>query len=478
MEDQLRASEGWVRCGHCRQIFDALERLFQLEESAPPAGPTPHSSALNPSAPSSALSRHGSDLIEPDVAWAETRPAMLGEEHLLVPSGSEVPAPAPPATSEVSLAEALGEVEPSSGTVGGGSFVVDTGLPQASDLAGAELTPTPGPQPDEPAAALTFVSPQPPELIAEADLGDPGPNTQPQSLAFVDTAAGDEVMGVGAVDPSAPEEHADSSTLFLIEDVGTDKEVEAARAKELIQELEPSSVIQQRQAQRSAPDDEDVSTPSGSSRPTGAGELSSSRSGGRSSSGRRRSSSSHRGSSAPVVSADESLIPAFVRRADSKARWQRPWVRVSLAIIAIGSALALSTQAAIQWHDLIGARSPTLRPLVQDLCRKTTGCVLEPPKLIDAVVVESSALTRPSEQIGYRLNVLIRNRLDHEIAPPHLELTLTDISGAVLVRRVLTPADFGVTRNTLESQSESGWQLDFHYDTPAISGYTVRAFYP
>lgn len=472
MEDQLRASEGWVRCGHCRQIFDALERLFQLEESATSAGSAPPASSQNPPGPPGSPPHHGGALIEPDVAWAETRPAMFGEEHLLVPSSPEAsvsPAVTPAATAtEVSLDEALGRTEPSDRV--------------------SESIPGPVTRPVEPVEAaiadLTFVATP---LPVAAGAEDSSPDTQPQSLSFVDTATGDETAGPipAATSPaSETEEPADSSTMFLIEDVGTDKEVEAAQAKELIQELEPSSVIQQRQAQQGM-DSENVPLASessqaaypGSSRPTGAGgELSASRGG-----GRRRSSATSTTRGSAALSADEhqgASIPAFVRRANSKARWQRPWVRACLALAALGCALALSAQTAIQWHDLIGARSPALRPLVQDLCRNTTGCVLDPPRLIDAVVVESSALTRPSELIGYRLNVLIHNRLEHEIAPPHLELTLTDISGAVLVRRVLTPTDFGVTRNALEPQSESAWQLDFHYDTPAISGYTVRAFYP
>ena len=484
MEDQLRASEGWVRCGHCRQIFDALERLFQLEESAAPPSSS-SASTSNPAVPPPTVSQNAaqasSSLIEQDVAWAETRPAMFGEEHLLMPSGfdsgpttTSPPPVAEPAEeshvpAEVSLAEALGGEVPAP--------VEAAEQPAISAPVHAADEQSSPDHPAEPATAtnLTFLATPDASSAQELEEPDSGPNTQPIPLPFVDTAAGDD-----STLPAAAEDHTESSTLFLIEDVGADKEAEAARAKELIQELEPSRALQQRQSLRGsdAEEAEPTSVPADFARSTSAGELSSSRSGNRSGSSRRRTSSSAGRGSSTSQSSDERSVPAFVRRADSKARWQRPWVRVALALTAIGGALALSAQAAIQWHDLIGARAPALKPLVQDLCLNTTGCVVEPPRLIDAVVVESSALTRPSEQIGYRLNVLIHNRLEHDIAPPHLELTLTDISGAVLVRRVLTPADFGVTQNALEPQSESAWQLDFHYDTPAISGYTVRAFYP
>jgi predicted Zn finger-like uncharacterized protein len=39
VQDQLKVSEGWVRCGRCEQVFNALEGLFDLEREAPPPWP-------------------------------------------------------------------------------------------------------------------------------------------------------------------------------------------------------------------------------------------------------------------------------------------------------------------------------------------------------------------------------------------------------------------------------------------------------
>ncbi|MFN5154951.1 MAG: zinc-ribbon domain-containing protein, partial [Betaproteobacteria bacterium] len=33
--DQLRVSEGWVRCGRCSQVFNALEGLVDLDTGRP-----------------------------------------------------------------------------------------------------------------------------------------------------------------------------------------------------------------------------------------------------------------------------------------------------------------------------------------------------------------------------------------------------------------------------------------------------------
>ena len=36
VQDQLKVSEGWVRCGRCDQVFNALEGLFDLDRETPP----------------------------------------------------------------------------------------------------------------------------------------------------------------------------------------------------------------------------------------------------------------------------------------------------------------------------------------------------------------------------------------------------------------------------------------------------------
>ena len=38
VQDQLKVSEGWVRCGRCAEVFNALEGLFDLARDGPPAG--------------------------------------------------------------------------------------------------------------------------------------------------------------------------------------------------------------------------------------------------------------------------------------------------------------------------------------------------------------------------------------------------------------------------------------------------------
>lgn len=41
VQDQLKVSEGWVRCGRCNEVFNALEGLFDLERESPSDAPPP-----------------------------------------------------------------------------------------------------------------------------------------------------------------------------------------------------------------------------------------------------------------------------------------------------------------------------------------------------------------------------------------------------------------------------------------------------
>lgn len=50
VQDQLKVSEGWVRCGRCDAVFNALEGLFDLERDAPPEWTAPAPPAVSATA--------------------------------------------------------------------------------------------------------------------------------------------------------------------------------------------------------------------------------------------------------------------------------------------------------------------------------------------------------------------------------------------------------------------------------------------
>lgn len=92
VHDQLKVSEGWVRCGRCEQVFNALDSLFDLDRETPPPWPSPGPGAT-PAPASSATPAQP----EPSAAAATQAPAAVeptaapGDETPRTPVASETP---------------------------------------------------------------------------------------------------------------------------------------------------------------------------------------------------------------------------------------------------------------------------------------------------------------------------------------------------------------------------------------------------
>lgn len=169
--------------------------------------------------------------------------------------------------------------------------------------------------------------------------------------------------------------------------------------------------------------------------------------------------------------------PAFVRQAERAARWRRPGVRLALGVLAAASSLALAAQVGVEYRHIAAARWPVLKPLLEQAC-DVAGCRVEPPRLIEALAVESSGLVRIESTSLYRLNVVLRSRTPMALALPALDLTLTDSQGGVMARRVITPQELGVQRASLPGGAELPLQATLTATDKPISGYTIEIFYP
>lgn len=90
VQDQLKVSEGWVRCGRCQAVFNAQETLFDLEHDTPPPWQAPAeateaalpeaSAGGDPAIDVSFTSEAHGDISEPG-APQETYPARTEPDH-------------------------------------------------------------------------------------------------------------------------------------------------------------------------------------------------------------------------------------------------------------------------------------------------------------------------------------------------------------------------------------------------------------
>lgn len=96
--DQLRVSEGWVRCGRCSQVFNALEGLVDLDTGLPKAaGGLAHTGAEAPADGEFEIAQPAARPGAPPLPGAETASPAGRNSKVQSPSNGEAKTPAWPA---------------------------------------------------------------------------------------------------------------------------------------------------------------------------------------------------------------------------------------------------------------------------------------------------------------------------------------------------------------------------------------------
>ena len=162
-----------------------------------------------------------------------------------------------------------------------------------------------------------------------------------------------------------------------------------------------------------------------------------------------------------------------------------PWV---LGVLV--AALALGGQAVWVWRDEIATNLPITRPLLSSICAPL-GCTVGYPRHPELLSIESSALEPwqsdataspdPGASNRLALRVVLRNRHSLPQPWPSIELTLTDLSDAAVVRRVLSPSDYlpaDTIAKPMPARSERSLRVPVDPPAEAVSGYRLSVFFP
>lgn len=460
--DQLRISDGWVRCGHCKEIFDATAYLQEAPEqallpempldslNAPPPVAFPEELArgrggarsvpavdaahyvsapflddepvLRPGpdrAPSSAAALLTLDVPEPGL------PTFLVAQDATDHSAqnSAAPVQATPFIWGSAADPAMGTTEPvaaDGGFVGEeGGNAAPSGNPSHADQplapAGYELPSAPLPEDDfewlpeyaepepepEPAEAVPSHSPEvsSPPVVAMDALDDADAKALP--------AQRQDVSGVGGT---------------------ADIQVPAAA-------LDFSAVLAQQDTENTTEQRAEDST---------------------------------------LDAADE---PSFVRTARRKAFWRQPAVRAVLVLLSFLLGAVLLLQVVLSQRNYLAAAQPQWLPFLKTLCVPLQ-CKVTPYRQISSVVVDSSSFNKVQGDT-YQFALALKNTSDNVLEMPAIELTLTDAQDQPVLRRVLTRQDLSAPR-TLAARGD--WstvlQIQLAVDGARIAGYRVLAFYP
>ncbi|MEJ8813599.1 zinc-ribbon and DUF3426 domain-containing protein [Variovorax ureilyticus] len=432
VRDQLRISDGWVRCGRCSQVFDATVDLqdatgFHVETPVPPLA-----SELDVPMRDEVVETIPGDMAAPGDPAPVEPPAeaqQWGGEPALADAETDF---------FDDLQEALTAVQalPAPASV--------PAAPLAADDDDADRAHTPAGEmvPDVAWPAADMLS-----------LGDEGraavrpPVPPPLSFPDLDLSLASSSLPATVVPATASAEDA-TNTRFMPDDgsnVQLQKALRRARAKS-------AKIAKAKAREQKAAPVETAPVVLSASEPEPSTE--------------------------PMVAE----MPAFFGTDAAKGFWQRPAVRSAMGLLAVLGVVLLLGQMAYQERDLIVARQPSLRPALQSMC-KVLGCEVSALRQINDIKVDGASFAREKNDDGYRFSFTLRNAAEVPLAMPAVELSLLDTQERAVVRRVLMPAEFGAP-NVLPARSERSASLSLRFTgpeaalMPPVAGFRVETLYP
>jgi predicted Zn finger-like uncharacterized protein len=447
VQDQLKVSEGWVRCGRCQEVFNALEGLFDLDREAPPARQTPAQPVAR-------------TMVEAASPAPEVTPQLAPQ----APVHAQASAPTPTTAQDLLASEPshpgvthfeldLPPGEPPSQVGLGGTIASDdidlsglSALNPLSDFSGQ-------PEPKAPAGATE--QPAYPET-SETDALDSRyllPNEEApvkhrrkrRGPEFADAQFPQDIEAQGDWDEAWPKSSGEVDESPRTAETWPLREVPAAPSAEHAEpeahehpERREPSLAPAAEAPAVAPSSTTpakVADPGPSTLPSRFGDefqpevpvLAPSQ---------RPGKPGTRGRTL------QPEAPGFVKQAERRAIWRHPVVRGVLSVLALGLITLLAGQAAHHWRNELAAQQPAMAPWLAQWC-ELAHCRIEAPRQIDDLQVDNIQLVRtPSEgEDTYRLTAIIHNRADIALSWPQLDLNLTDANGQLLVRRVFQVTD-------------------------------------
>ena len=468
VRDQLRLSDGWVRCGRCGEVFDAQSDLReQLPDggwvvlagpSSPKAlpGTGPDMDAAGEGAPASSDHEGASPPAHEDQMGGVSSPAAQGASSTapawpsvdwleLSPGSAAAPAP---------VGERVEPAMPPPDWLDVGHPEADaprTDPEAAAPLSRSAETPAPArPAADpaqvgrvlrrgrawtnaEPTALAAFLRPgrsaaaaRPGALEPSLDATSPLASAGPARVAKGDLAA-------SGPSPGEPAEDTEAGSVTSPSHPAAESEVpQAGPAEAAIEPSDPDASAQESKAAKP-----------------------------------------------PLVP----LRPSFMDTPDAPEQGAPSRRRFWLWSLAGGLlVLALGGQVLRHERDQWALSRPALLPLLTAVCR-ATDCTIAPPRRIDDIRVDGSTLMRDGAEGRYRLVFTLRNAAPVAVAMPAIELSLLDGSERPVLRRVVQPAEMA-RADMLPGRTEEEviLALELHAAAgrplPSVAGHSVLAFYP
>ncbi|CAB3777440.1 DUF3426 domain-containing protein [Pararobbsia alpina] len=199
---------------------------------------------------------------------------------------------------------------------------------------------------------------------------------------------------------------------------------------------------------------------------------------------------------APAISAAATAGPAFIPLADDDRNDFRirvephpeprdaelhPARRILGWIVAVLLLVLLITLLAWWQREPVMSRWPQTVDVYQQACAKL-GCAALPPRNIDQLQIEASTLTQSTQANRFELSMNLHNRAALALAWPALEISLLDANNQLVIRRVVSPAEYlpaGIDLNAgIGANARQAVRLQLTANGAAPANYRVLIFYP
>ncbi|MEO5693668.1 MAG: zinc-ribbon and DUF3426 domain-containing protein [Usitatibacter sp.] len=179
----------------------------------------------------------------------------------------------------------------------------------------------------------------------------------------------------------------------------------------------------------------------------------------------------------PRLRAAPQPAPLVLEEPPPKPPPSRAW---AFGVVLLAFVLALELTYA--YRGTIAQRYPAVRPTLESACAQLQ-CTVPWSREESLLKLEDSELLEvPGKPSEIALGARIRNLASVAQDYPHLELTLTDISGQAAMRRVLRPTDYLgrplVQGEVLPPGVEVALQLRLETPRVKATGYELLLFYP
>ena len=538
VQDQLKVSEGWVRCGQCHEVFHGIEALFDLDSdpavaarraaarrpaappptrvfadqraSAPipmavqtPPAPAPAPIAI-PARPSAPVSTSRQSVAASPSAFGTSglpptppsiRPGYTGFTPATRPMEPPPPSPpqSPPAPSPIAQVATRGTIAPRFAARLAEEAAARTQAAVPSpDSVDVPLADVPSMPPAAPAiaSAPSWQAPAAPAPFPSPTV--PPPVAEPAPRAFAPAPAPELAPAPAHVEtPGASPIAAQSQSPALAEPSAADLASEFAAPAPLpaMPEAGPDSLppVALEAAREptpgtsaimpSLPADDDADDPRAGP-PTLASMLPED-------AGEwppRRTKKQKRPADSTVATSEIAIVdrtkdPRFLREARSGARWRRPWVRAVLSLALLLLVAVAAGQVAWPMRDTLAARWPVTLPAWDWLCEQAD-CKIEAPRAIASLALDGSSLTRTDTEHVLLFSADLHNRSDHEVRMPSFDVTFMDLNGEIVARKVLSPDQVGIHQASLPAEGDLHVHARLQVGTLAASGFQADLFYP